>query len=203
VKPNPELVAFAAIAASLAICCSDDNGGISGPPADAGTGTDADTDTDTEPLGLFDECQAGIGVGGAEEFFGTADEGGEIKYFWYDSLEEPTLRLDVEAYAEADAPTEPGEYPIGEAEADYATCGLCIVVHIDGGYATFMPMADYGSITLDSYSLANPVGSTFSGSFTAAMQEVEIASDFSTTPVEDGCAGVLTASWNGTVADFP
>jgi hypothetical protein len=183
--------------------CGHDGTGGPGPGADSGTDTDTDTDTDTGPIGSFDECQTGIGIGGVEEFLGTADDGGQIKYFWYDAVEEPLLRLDVEAYAESEAPTEPGEYPIGDLEADYATCGLCIVVHTDGGYKTFMPMADGGSITLDSYSLANPVGSSFSGSFTAAMQEVTIAADLSTTPVEGGCAGILTASWSGTVADFP
>ena len=66
-----------------------------------------------------------------------------------------------------------------------------------------LPVADSGTITLDDYVLGDPVGSTFSGSFDVVMQEVTIAQDLTTTPVDGGCTGTLSASWSGTVEEFP
>ncbi|HUT78751.1 MAG TPA: hypothetical protein VM285_13735 [Polyangia bacterium] len=145
---------------------------------------------------------AGVQEGGTETFNGSADSGGVIKYVWVSDAQDTALN--VELYASFGAPTAPGTYDIDATEADYATCGICLLVFGDSGATTYMPVADSGSITLDDYTIASPVGTTFSGSFDVEMQEVTIADGtYATTPVEGGCAGTLTADFSGTVTDFP
>ena len=153
------------------------------------------------PPGEFD-CVEGVLDGGFDGgYLDISDEGGMLVYAWGDSETEATQQLTVEIYEMYDGPTQPGTYPITAAEADYALCGLCLVLWTEEGI--FMPVEGSGSITIDQMSLAE-IGQPFVGSFDVVLQEVEIdAEDYTTTVVDDGCSGQLGHEWNVTTEDFP
>jgi len=193
------LVFLLAAAAPLAACSSDDDD-------DDGSGGDGDTDGDgdgdTDGDADFDDCVTGVQQGGSEVFYGSSDEGGVIKYRWTSAAQDSALLIEI--YSSYGAPSAPGTYSIDAIEANYQTCGLCILVFADDGSTVYMPVAGSGSMTLTDYSLSNPVGTTLSGGFTVEMQEVTInESTLVTTPVAGGCTGTLSATFDGTVVAFP
>lgn len=100
--------------------------------------------------------------------------------------------LRFELYAAYGAPTSPGVAEITDAETDYSTCGTCImlrtgcVAHGDHYDCTksFMPKVG-GQIEFTA--ISGTVGEQMSGELkNIVLQEVSIAQDYSTTPVNGG-----------------
>ncbi len=100
------------------------------------------------------------------------------------------LRLDL--YAAYGAPTSPGVAEITDAETDYSTCGTCIMLrtgcvsHGDHYDCTknFMPKVG-GQVEFTA--MSGTVGEQMAGELkNIVLQEVSIAQDYSTTPVNGG-----------------
>lgn len=129
---------------------------------------------------------------------GQADDG---THLWLISAEGGDMLLSVEVYEAFGGPTAPGEISLKAAETDYATCGTCVLLqtgcapHDDHWHCaqTWMPTVG-GVVRFDA--LPTAVGETIRGGLEGVtFQAVEIAEDYSTTPIE-GVAPMGLAPWS-------
>ncbi len=114
-------------------------------------------------------------------------------YKGYSQARYPMNVLRFEMWKGNGAPTEPGTYPIGEDETSYATCANCMVFEYNCDYndqgvrycgRTYMP-AQGGEIVISE--ISDVPGDMLSVTFNnVALQQVTIAQDMTTTPVENG-----------------
>ena len=109
-------------------------------------------------------------------------------------------QLRLESYAEFGGPQAPGRFAIDAREADYATCGLCLVLRTDcadGGSAcgaTWMPVPDSGAVEFAALGVEE--GEALTGAVEGLrLREVTIDPDnYTTTVVPDG-AEIALADW--------
>lgn len=180
--------------------------------ADVDADSDADSDSDSDPVpesatGPTSECVTGYPANGYQLTLGGTNSSGlhVLRYIWADQIEEGTAQLMIENWGEYSGPTGPGTYPITATEADYADCGICLLMYDFSGTEgiVYMPVAGSGSIVIDSMTVGDAgVGTTFSGSIDVDIQQVEIAEDLTTTVVDGGCTGSLTHTFTSQIQAF-
>ena len=81
-----------------------------------------------------------------------------------------------------------GTFPLTGTEAQYSTCGLCVLVHEPDaqGVTTAKFLATGGTVTLASFS------GRLTGTVTnLTLQHVDIAASFVSTPHPDGCTTAI------------
>lgn len=108
-------------------------------------------------------------------------------------------RLRLENYAAFGGPTAPGRVAIEAVDADYASCGLCLVLETDcaaGGacQTTWMPVPGSGAVELTA--LGEAEGAPMSGQLEGLMfREVEIDAETYATTVVPGGGEAALADW--------
>jgi hypothetical protein len=141
-----------------------------------------DHSNNDEAPGVFSPTEVSAAVG-------TSEEGDGI---WLLQAQSDREVLRVELYASFGALSEPGSVEMSAAEADYATCGTCLIlqsdcsVHDDHLHCarTFMPRPE-GSFYLDA--VGTEEGDSLAGGLRQIVfQEVTIAEDYTTEVVEGG-----------------
>lgn len=122
--------------------------------------------------------------------------------YWVLLAKDGKTWLSIENYPDYGGATGPESRTISEADADYATCGVCVLLRTEceshGDHAhcgsSFMPEPG-GEISFDAFGEAD--GELWSGSLTdVRLVEVEInAQTFETTPVTGG-ETILLDDWS-------
>ncbi len=108
--------------------------------------------------------------------------------------------LRIENYAAFGGPSAPGRHPIDVAEADYASCGLCLVLHTGCAGAegpcdtTWMPVPGSGAVELTALGVAEgePLAGRVEG---LRFREVAIDPDTYATTVAPGGREVDLVDW--------
>ena len=120
----------------------------------------------------------------------TGTDGGS--QFWLLEAMEDDVQLKIEIYEAYGGLSSPGSITIDDVEANYATCGTCILLetgcaaHGDHYHCerTFMPMVG-GEFQLDD--IGDSAGDQFTGQLLGVVfQEVTIGSDYQTQQVAEG-----------------
>lgn len=110
-----------------------------------------------------------------------------------DGTDEVSAVLNIEMYTAFGGPTSAGVVEMTETETNYADCAVCIILNTENCKAhgdhyhcdrSFMPRAQ-GQLNLEVY--GDEAGESFKATLEdIVFQEVEIADDYKTTPVEGG-----------------
>jgi hypothetical protein len=119
---------------------------------------------------------------------------------WVLRAEDGQTWLSMEIYPAYGGPSAAGPVSLGAADADYATCGLCLLIqtgcepHGDHAHCDAVYMAEAGG-EVDLTALDGEVGGRLAGELRGLrFVEVEIGGDLETTPVAGGGA-LRLESW--------
>jgi len=127
---------------------------------------------------------------------GAMDMSGNAVVSWITQLnsQAPEVYVLFELYAGAGVfsgskTIKPGTYTISGDEANYKTCGVCVRLagDVEMGEPKEWYMATEGTVTITSAS--GTLKATMSG---IKLTHVEIAEDFESTPLNDGCNSAIT-----------
>lgn len=174
-------------------------------PEDTGVGVDATVDDEPdrggdEPDAAIDggEPEPALTLDGAEVTARTLlDHDGDR--VWLLDARADGHRLRLENYAAFGGPVAPGRVAIEAVDADYASCGLCLVLETDcaaGGACetTWMPVPGSGAVELTA--LGDGEGEPMSGQLEGLMfREVEIDAETYATTVVPGGSETALSDW--------